>query len=100
MIVLPTNFYCCLHINLSLPHNNPILFQHWIKHVCDKCRTRLVVLDGDAKAYRIVCAFDVKKVVKKGELNRFEECSETPLPGKDRCAKHLSDKVDNDVQGE
>ena len=69
--------------------------------MCSKCNTRLVVLDGDAKAYRTVCSFDSKKVVRKGELNEFQECAESPLPGKLRCGRHqMVERGDANLQGE
>ena len=61
----------------------------------------MVVLDGDAKAYRTVCSFDAKKVVRKGELNEFQECAESPLPGKLRCGRHkMDERGDANLQGE
>lgn len=51
-----------------------------------------VVMDGDAKAYRTVCSADVEKKKRKGELNEFLACQESPLPGKDKCLQHLNDE--------
>lgn len=64
----------------------------WLSHICDKCATRLVIMDGDAKAYRTVCSADVTKNITKGELNEFIACAESPLPGKDKCLHHLEDE--------
>ena len=52
----------------------------WINHNCQYCCTKLVVLDGDAKAYRTVCSFQPKKVIKSGHLNEFIECAHSPMP--------------------
>ena len=82
-----------LDIEAVLAHLYPRLRLHidnrWHHHICSRCSTRLVVMDGDAKAYRTVCSFDPEKIIRKGELNEFLECAASPLPGKDRCSKHL-----------
>lgn len=31
------------------------------------------------------------KITKKGELNEFNSCPASPLPGKDMCINHLKD---------
>ena len=63
--------------------------KQWITHNCQFCDTRLVVLDGDAKAYRTVCSFEPKKVITTGQLNQFIECANSPVIGKDKCCKHI-----------
>ena len=84
----------CAHL---YPELRQVVDRKWHPHVCFNCRTRLVVLDGDAKAYRTVCSFDAQKVIKKGKLNEFLECAESPLPGKDKCYKHLRDSDEGDT---
>lgn len=64
--------------------------KEWFNHNCKFCHTRLVVLDGDAKAYRTVCSFQPQKVISPGQLNQFIECARSPLAGKDKCFKHIS----------
>ena len=76
----------CASLYPKLRH---IVDNQWINHNCQYCSTRLVVLDGDAKAYRTVCSFQPKKVIKSGHLNEFIECARSPLPGKDRCNLHI-----------
>ena len=69
----------------------------WITHCCSKCDTRLVVLDGNAKLYRTVCAFESEKLVSRGSLNTFNECSNNPLPGKSKCGLHDMQESSNDA---
>ena len=63
--------------------------EKWLNHFCNDCSTRLVVMDGDAKAYRTVCSANTVKNIEKGKLNEFVSCAASPLPGKDKCLKHL-----------
>ena len=65
--------------------------KEWLSHNCKFCHTRLVVLDGDAKAYRTVCSAQPDKVITLGQLNKFIECARSPVSGKDKCLKHISD---------
>ena len=81
------------------PKLRQIVDNLWINHNCQYCSTRLVVLDGDAKAYRTVCSFQPKKVIKSGHLNEFIECARSPLPGKDRCHLHIRE-TGNDITEE
>ena len=50
-------------------------------------------MDGADKAYRNVCAAKPEKVRTVGELNHFNCCVNSPLPGKLFCAVHLNDKA-------
>ena len=50
-------------------------------------------MDGAAKVYRNVCAAKPEKVRTVGELNHFNCCVNSPLPGKLYCAVHLNDKA-------
>ena len=69
----------------------------WLAHSCFKCSSRVVVLDGNAKLYRTVCAFRGEKHVEKGKLNEFSACSATPLTSKAYCKDHLNNKDDVEV---
>ena len=43
--------------------------------------------------FRTVCDSNVIKNVKKGELNEFIVCADSPLPGKTKCLYH-SNKIE------
>ena len=43
-----------------------------------------------------MCSFDAEKIIRKGELNEFLECAESPLPGKTKCFKHQTDSDINE----
>ena len=70
----------------------------WLKHKCHRCTTRLVVLDGDCKAYRNVCAANVVKSKSYGELNEFTACSQSPMPGKSVCEKHNENESQEPIE--
>lgn len=42
-----------------------------------------------------MCSADVEKNKNKGELNEFIACSQSPLPGKSKCLKHVNDESSN-----
>ena len=69
----------------------------WLNHTCQKCISRIVVMDGDQKIYRSVCAARGDKVIRVGKLNEFTACSASPLPGQKFCKIHEDDKAGNDV---
>ena len=64
----------------------------WKDHHCDKCKSNIVVMDGNAKLYRSVCAARGEKISNVGRLNEFTACTSSPLPKKNFCANHTEDK--------
>lgn len=70
----------------------------WLCHRCTKCSSRLVVLDGDAKAFRSVCAAKGSKIVTKGKLNEFTACASSPLTGKLYCDQHMGEKMGESIE--
>ena len=64
----------------------------WIKHYCENCKTRVVVMDGACKVYRTVCSARGEKITNAGKLNEFTACSRSPLPGHNFCQIHMNDK--------
>ena len=86
--------------NLSIEETCKVLYPQlrrfidlkWISHMCSLCKTRIVVLDGAAKIYRNVCAAKPQKETALGELNQFNCCINSPLPGKIYCSTHVNNK--------
>ena len=75
------------------PNLRTVIDKKWLNHMCQKCSSRLCVLDGDAKAFRIVCSAKGEKIVTKGHLNEFTACIRTPMTGQQFCEHHLADKT-------
>ena len=63
----------------------------WKHHNCKGCQTNIVVMDGNWKCYRKICAHSGEKVVQKGQLNSFTACADSPLVGEIYCKNHLTD---------
>ena len=72
--------------------------QKWLRHKCEKCKTRLVVLDGNCKAYRTVCRARGEKIISTGRLNEFTCCVASPLPSKEYCSVHLNDGTGSTIE--
>lgn len=56
----------------------------WLKHVCLEpgCKERFVVIDGNEKLYRLVCAAEKTKITGNvGEVNRYDMCIRNPIRG-------------------
>ena len=85
-----------------------ILHTKWIDHVCNDigCRQRFIVIDGNAKLYRSICAAEKKRIiVNSGKQNSYELCIRNPLRGNQHgssskfCNEHVNDKEgDTDTQ--
>ena len=67
--------------------------KQWRFHECGGCSKKAVVMDGNAKHYRTVCAAKPERVTKHGELNQFVTCSNSPLPGKLYCTSHDEERT-------
>lgn len=63
----------------------------WLGHKCTRCSSRILIMDGAAKIYRTVCAAKPEKVTRRGDLNEFNVCIRSPLPGKTLCATHQNE---------
>ena len=56
----------------------------WINHECEEpgCKERFIVIDGNEKLHRLICAAEKKHVIgNKGEVNSYELCVRNPLRG-------------------
>ena len=56
---------------LLYPKLKQIVDKKWVDHVCEGCSSRLVVMDGNQKCFRNVCASRGEKIVSRGQLNEF-----------------------------
>lgn len=90
----------CVDKNLDIEETCKVLYPElrrcvdakYLHHICQKCKTRIVVMDGAAKVYRTVCAAKSEKITNFGSLNEFTACSNSPLPGMQYCRTHTGDK--------
>ena len=57
-----------------------------------------MVLDGDAKCFRAVCAARGEKIILKGHMNEFTACPETPMAGSLYCKSHDNEKAGEAVE--
>ena len=80
------------------PALKEVIDSKWLRHICDQCSTRIVVLDGNAKVHSPVCAASVKKITGKGDLKKYVACSESPEPRKLFCSNHLKSEDDTNEQ--
>ena len=56
----------------------------WMNHVCDEagCKERHIVIDGNEKLYRLICAADKTRIMgNTGEVNSYELCIRNPVHG-------------------
>ena len=56
---------------LLYPRLKEVVDRKWLTHICEQCSTRLVVLDGNQKCFRPVCASKGEKIIRPGHLNQF-----------------------------
>ena len=56
----------------------------WINHVCNEvgCKQRFIVIDGNEKLSRLVCAAEKVKIMgNTGEVNSYDLCINNPVRG-------------------
>lgn len=56
----------------------------WKSHICEEpgCRERFVIIDGNEKMYRAICAAEKKRVIGgKGNPNGYDICIRNPVRG-------------------
>ena len=70
----------------------------WLSHICERCHTRFVVMDGAAKVYRGVCKAKGEKITNTGQLNIFTACANSPLPSNLFCDSHMNDKSGDTIE--
>jgi len=61
-----------------------IIDKKWMGHACNEpgCKERFIVIDGNEKLYRFICATEKKKVMgNPGEVNSYELCIGNPVRG-------------------
>ena len=63
----------------------------WFYHCCEKCDSRIVIMDGNMKLTRKVCSARGEKITNRGHLNEFTCCHHSPLPGRAHCREHDSE---------
>ena len=75
----------------------------WLDHTCDEkgCKSRFIVIDGNEKLYRSICAAEKNKVKgNKGEINYCDLCIRNPRRGNQHayglkyCSFHSDNKED------
>ena len=74
-----------------------------LNHVCDDdvgCREKFIVIDGNEKLFRSICAADKERLEKSpGDVNRIKVCIENPMRGNQHrevsnfCAYHQHDRT-------
>lgn len=74
----------------------------WIDHVCEEpgCKERAIIIDGNEKLYRFICATERTRVKgNTGEVNRYEMCIRNPVKGNKTtaaskfCSYHVNSKT-------
>ena len=80
------------------PHLKQKIDSKWLHHVCHKCKSRIVIMDGDQKVYRTRCSWQGEKIASSGNLNQFTACAATPLPGKIFCQNHLDSSAETQIE--
>ena len=56
----------------------------WLSHVCDEigCKNRAIVIDGNEKLYRYLCAAEKTSVIGNiGQVNSYKLCINNPIRG-------------------
>ena len=56
----------------------------WKSHICEEpgCRERFVIIDGNEKMYRAICAAEKKRIIGgKGNPNGYDICIRNPVRG-------------------
>ena len=71
------------------PHLKEAIDAKWLDHICQKCRSRIVIMDGDQKIYRNRCSWTGEKIQTSGHLNEFTACAASPMPGHSFCQSHF-----------
>ena len=74
------------------PDLRKVVDEKWLQHVCKNCKTRTIIMDGAAKAYRTVCSAKSEKITSVGALNEFTACGNSPLPKHKFCEVHINDQ--------
>ena len=73
----------------------------WMTHVCSEvgCKERLVVIDGNEKLYRTICAAEKSKIIgDQGNINTYDICIRNPTRGNQHsdaskfCEEHINGK--------
>ena len=84
------------------PYIKEIIEQQWVNHVCDEvgCAARFVVIDGNEKLFRSICAADKSKIITgPDDVNRYDICIRNPCRGNQHrkaskfCEEHSDGKV-------
>ena len=70
----------------------------WFGHICHKCSSRVVVMDGAAKMYRTRCAANGECIKNAGQLNQFTSCGASPIQGSNFCEEHENGKVGDTIE--
>ena len=85
---------------LVFNHIKDILQKLALQHVCDVigCKEKFVVIDGNEKLFRAICAIDKEKLdTSPGDINRIKVCINNPLRGNQHskiskfCKDHQQD---------
>ena len=61
-----------------------VINKKWINHICEEkgCQQRAIVIDGNEKLYRFICATEKTRVIgNTGEVNRYDLCIRNPVKG-------------------
>ena len=73
----------------------------WLRHVCQDqgCKERFIVIDGNEKLYRFICAAERNKIMgNPGEVNHYDMCIRNPVRGNQYgksdkyCLNHINGK--------
>lgn len=76
--------------------------EKWLAHRCEEpgCKEGVVVIDGNEKLYRYICAAEKTRVLgNAGEVNSYELCINNPARGNQSkatskyCTSHIENKV-------
>ena len=83
------------------PQIKEMINKKWINHICEEkgCQKRAIVIDGNEKLYRFICASEKTRVIgNAGEVNRYDLCIRNPVKGNKSteaskyCLQHLENK--------
>ena len=95
----------CNHVYSDIKE---IIERQWVDHVCDEvgCAARFVVVDGNEKLFRSICAADKSKIITgPDDVNKYDLCIRNPCRGNQHrkgskfCKEHIDGKVgETDVQ--
>ena len=79
----------------------------WRSHVCNEvgCKERFIVMDGNEKLSRLVCAAPRTKVFgNHGEVNHYQLCINNPIrgnqynPNSKFCKSHVGDQIAKTIE--